>query len=191
MGGRGMGAGAAYGGPSISSYSLHGRGYTRLCTAPCSVTLPSGSYAFAVAKGTGAPIEDEDLVSVPGASTVEGRFHSYRGMRIAGVVITVGSVIGGAYLMYRGVADGPETCDGAGFCQREFDGGKFWPGLGLLVGGTIIGGVLSSKSDEASVRVVPAAAGALPALRLIGSRETERPWSTAAPVPGLTVSARF
>ncbi|MCC6648729.1 MAG: hypothetical protein IT374_24590 [Polyangiaceae bacterium] len=176
------------GGSGITS----GRGYQRVCSAPCDANVATGKYTLALSRGNGAPVEAEGLVEIPGPSTMEVKYTSYSGLRAAGTVVTVVGVLSGLYFIAVKAPYAVTECDAQNVCQdrTKFHQSELLTGIGLFLGGAIIGGVMSSKDDEASIRVVPGAVGALPSRSRWGV-ESAAAAPTALPTPGLSVSAVF
>lgn len=192
----GFGMGYGYRGaammPSTAFTSVHGRSYGRICTAPCEATLPAGSYPMALSRGNNSPVEAEELVRVDGPSTLQGTYTSYAALRTAGVVTSVASVLGGGYLIFTSF-DQVSKCDAAG-CQDEVDvdSTRLIAGAVVLLGGSIAGGVMASKADEVGIRVLPAAAGALPGRALAwGASDRSRPPAGGGALPGVSVALTF
>lgn len=179
------GFGAVGGGTSVFS----GRTYARICTAPCEATVPAGQYTLALSKGTGNPVEDEQLVRVDGPATLAGKYTSYAGLRAAGFVITLASVVTGFYLIFTSF--GKEECDAAtNVCDRKVDQSRLFTGLGVTIGGAIIGGIMGSKGDDAEIRVIPGATGAIAPRNALWANERGAA-AVSAPLPGLTLAATF
>ncbi|HEU4412679.1 MAG TPA: hypothetical protein VFS43_45970 [Polyangiaceae bacterium] len=192
--GFGMGYGFGYGRgammPSTAFTSVHGRSYGRICTAPCEASVPAGTYPMALSKGNGSPIEAEEPVQVTGPSTLQGTYTSYAALRTTGTVISIASVLGGAFLVFTSF-DRVEKCE-AGVCQQEIDvdSTKLVVGGVVLIGGAIAGGIMASKSDEATIRVLPAASGALPGRATAWGSDRSRAPAGGA-LPGLSVAVTF
>lgn len=181
MGSRGGGMG--FGG--VSQYS--GRSYARICTAPCDATMPAGQYNLALSRGGGPPVETGNMTGFQGPATLNGHYTSFAALRATGVVITIAGLVGGLYLSITAI----HNCDGNPDPNCEqVDKTRFFTGVGVLLGGAIIGGILSSKSDEADIQVVPAVTS--------GIRIPRTSWVAEQPagpfggtIPGVTVQARF
>jgi hypothetical protein len=190
----GVGIGAGSGGMGAGSGTTFsrakGKTYARICTAPCEATIPAGSYDFALSKGKGDPVPDDDLIEVPGPATVQGRYTSYFGLRVFGTVVTIGSVIGGIYILYTAYSDAPTNEDGS----RSVSSGKIIAGFAVLIGGSIIGSLLSSKSDEAEIRIIPGASGSLSTFKP-GWMPSDKSLNAYAgdprAVPGMTLQLTF
>jgi hypothetical protein len=178
MGTRGGGMG--FGG--VSQYS--GRSYARICTAPCNATMPAGQYNLALSRGDGPPVETGSLTGFQGAATLQGRYTSYAALRATGFVITIVGLVGGIYLFATSI----HSCDGSPDPNCEqIDKTRAFTGVGVLLGGAIIGGIMSSKSDDADISVVPAVTTGFRIPRAGSVAELPN----GGTQPGLTVQARF
>jgi hypothetical protein len=98
--------------PGLTYYIYHGatggavgpnavvilHSFDRLCTAPCKANLPAGSYRFALSREADEPTEARPSIDLSaGPSTLDGRFVSRRGTRIAGwILLSVAAVAFGA-----------------------------------------------------------------------------------------------
>jgi hypothetical protein len=191
----GFGMGFGYRGsammPSTAFTSVHGRSYGRVCTAPCEATVPAGSYSMALTKGNGSPIEVEDMVRVDGPSTLQGTYTSYSALRTAGSVLGIVSVVGGIILAVTSF-DRVEKCQ-ENICEEdiEIDKTRLIASGVVLLGGGIAGSIMANKSDEASIRILPAASGALPSRTTAwGSSDRGRTPASGA-LPGLSVAVTF
>lgn len=167
--------------------------YRRVCTAPCELLLPPGTYQMALASGSGDPVAVEEPVVIEGPSTLRAKHTSYAPLRVAGAILGVGAAIGGIYLMGTGLLRSKDTCDAAGNCSTEpdVDTQKVLIGAGVLVVGAVVGGLLQGKSDGAEIMVSPLVVptrSRVPGASLPGHDAlSTSPWLT----PGLTVSAIF
>jgi hypothetical protein len=130
------------------------RGYQRLCTAPCEVTLPAGSEVLAISEGNGFPREAGAVTLPAGTSRVKGSLESRSGMRVAGWVIAVGSIVGGTALMLTASKD-VEKCDDYIGCRTssELDGTKLILGAVVLGAGSGVGFFMAFRPDVAKVDV--------------------------------------
>ena len=178
--GAGFGARSSMGFGGVASFS--GRTYARICTAPCDATLPAGQYTLALSRGNGQPIETDGMTGFNGPATLQGRYTSYAALRTTGIVVTIAAIVAGGYLAITAVhscTDTDPSCD-------QVDKGRLLTGAGILIGGSIIGAIMSSKSDESDIAVLPAATGglALPKAAIVAERG-------AGTVPGMTLSGRF
>lgn len=125
-----------------------------MCTAPCETEVAPGTRRLALSLGKGTPVEPENFVRIEGPSRLEGEYTSYAGMRLAGWLTMVGSAGVGTYLMLTSLS-ADETCDSSGYCTETLDSTRLYAGAGVMLAGGIVGLVLSGKSDEAQIRVVP------------------------------------
>jgi hypothetical protein len=122
--------------------------YDEICTAPCDVTLATGSYSLALSQDNGGPVAVEDRVNIRGPATVRGEYTSYRGVRIAGLVTAIASAVGGMTLMLVPV-----------FSREPNETPSVAPiiaGGVIAGGGVLVGTILMLKGDEADVHVEPA-----------------------------------
>lgn len=178
------------GGSGVTS----GRGYSRVCSAPCDVNVATGKYTLALSRGNGSPIEADELVAIDGPSTMDVKYHSYSGLRAAGTVVTILGVVSGVYVIGWKARYTETVCNAQNtVCedQTKFHQSQLLTGIGLFVGGLIIGGIMSSKDDEASIHIIPGAAGALPGRSRWAGEQPASTVGSAMPLPGLTVSALF
>jgi hypothetical protein len=150
--------------------------YQRLCTAPCSVTLPAGSESFALG-GPDHTVRDAEPVVIPeGNSRVVGSFHSRQGIRIAGWALVGASVVAGtlAAILPRGEK---QVCDYGG-CRMvpDDDYAAMAVGVSVATAGLIGGFIMAMTRDVASVEVLPDSP--LP---------EKRRWAS----PGITLAGKF
>lgn len=102
--------------------------YAEICTAPCEVSVATGSYTLALSRGTGAPVATDHRIVVNGPAIIRGKYVSHRSLRKAGWVVGIGGLLGG--LIVSSV--GSEMRDPLGQ-----DGG-FDLALGLELGGAVM-----------------------------------------------------
>jgi hypothetical protein len=138
--------------------------FDRLCTAPCKVSLPAGTETFALSRAGEFPIFAEPVTVPAGPSQVVGSFKSRSGVRVAGWVIAVGSVVGGGVLIYSSFGTKRECSSGPSSCYDSLDLnlGTFLAGTGLLGLGTAVGLVMAVTRDVAQVDVKPGQAALFP-----------------------------
>lgn len=138
--------------------------FDRLCTTPCKVSLPAGTETFALSRAGEFPIFAEPVTVPAGPSQVVGSFKSRSGVRVAGWVITIGSVVGGSVLMYSSFGTKRECTSGPSSCydSHELKIGTFLAGIGVLGLGTAVGLVMAVTRDVAQVEVKPGQAALLP-----------------------------
>jgi hypothetical protein len=150
-----------YGGPVF--YAGHTVAYSNLCAPPCDATLPAGSHHLALSQDGGKAIEADEPVEISGPTTLRGTYESRRGIRIGGLLIVLGSVIGGTALMVSGIH--PTTCDDNG-CSGGLDQGAVWGGVAVMGVGTLVGTIMMLVRDTATIETVRG--GDARALRLPG-----------------------
>ena len=130
----------------------HATGYARLCTSPCNVSLPAGTESFALSLEGKSPVS-ADAVSFPaGESRVVAEYTDNGGIRVAGVIVVVAAVVTGGVLI--GTSFKGNGCDG-GYCDEPLDTTQFLIGSAVMVGGGLLGFVLTQFSDTATVQVSP------------------------------------
>jgi hypothetical protein len=146
--------------------------------------MPAGQYNLALSRGDGPPVETGNLTGFQGAATLQGRYTSYAALRATGLFITIVGVVGGFYLLVTSV----HSCDGNPDPNCEqVDKPRAFTGAGVLLGGAIIGGIMSSKSDDADISVVPAVTTGFRVPRAGSVAEVPN----GGTAPGLTVQAHF
>lgn len=76
-------------------------GFRGLCTSPCEVSLPAGSYVLALSQGRDKPLAAREAIVVPsGRSMVRGTYHSRSGLRLGGYLVGAGGIGLGMYLVF-------------------------------------------------------------------------------------------
>ncbi|MEZ4375878.1 MAG: hypothetical protein R3B07_34035 [Polyangiaceae bacterium] len=137
--GTGTGAGYVNGHAVAISTTM----YETMCTAPCTVSVPRGTYTLALSKG-GLPVEAEP-VTVTQDGTLVGSYESKSGVRTTGLAVGIPlTVIGGSVML--------------GSLTLVED-----PLVPMIAGGTImtVGLVLLltlvSRRDKAEIRFIPGA----------------------------------
>lgn len=152
-------------------------GYDEVCTAPCKVTMPSGTHTFAVGFPGDLPREAPPVTLPAGRSTLNTKVVSMAGPRIGLILVGAGATIVGGVLF-----------------QQSLQGEK--TDSGLLVAGTSLAmlGLLTivyapQLRDKATIELKPGAPLVQPA------RSEQAPASAARSVAdgfsGLTLTARF
>ena len=138
------------------------QGYDVICTAPCAVTMPAGSYQLALSRGDGSPSEANDPVAIPpGDSVVEGELQDRSATRALGWVVLVSGVILGSAVPFvvfaeEDCAKGTSTFETDSCPTKPSTAG--WVAGGAVVGAGIIGGVLMIRTrDDVTISVRPSA----------------------------------
>lgn len=148
--------------------------YEAMCTAPCEVTMPRGSYQLALSNHD-VPV-DAKPVNISGDSTLEATYTSRAGTRTVGWILIPVSLLGGTALI---------------LATSDPDSESMTPlmlGFGVIVGGSLIGWMLAETSDEVDIRVIP---GAPSALHPRGDLRADRGGNWLGVEPGLTLAAAF
>ena len=102
--------------------------------------MPRGNYTLALSQD-GVPVE-ADPVDITGDGTLEGNYTSRSGIRTAGWIIAIGSLVAGSALLF---SSGPD--DG--------DDSSLFLGLGVMLGGGLIGAIMTFLPDKAEIRFIP------------------------------------
>lgn len=135
-------SGTGLGGPGVS---VTFDDYTSLCEAPCSADLKPGTYVFGLSTEDDAPIKAEESITVDKETALYGRYVSYGGMRVAGWITLVASVVGGTAMMLTSIPH----CTGPGPCSPNM--GLLVGGAAVMIGGGTVGFFMTRKSDEAEL----------------------------------------
>jgi hypothetical protein len=166
--------------------AMTARDYANLCTAPCDTHLPLGQHRLALSMHGGHVVEADDPVEVRGPTTVQAHYDSRLGVRVGGYILIVATLVTGVVLIaesYNGNCSDPN----AQHCS-QFNTGELAAGAVVLIGGGIVGGILSTIGDRASLQLVPT--GAAGPLRLPGNTEGTTGGS-AGPGAGLGLRLSF
>jgi hypothetical protein len=158
--------------------------YDTLCTAPCTTSLPVGSYQLGLTQGDGHVVESGQPVAITGPGTLSGTYTSRAGTRLALSLSGLAIAVAGFAVTWWGFTKDQE-CD-----PPLFPGAKPMchpqPDVGVMVAGSaasVVGGVLGAAGqflpDSVEIRFLPGVVGAVP------TREG------AYPPAGLTMEARF
>ncbi|MFW5739811.1 MAG: hypothetical protein ACOC1F_05535 [Myxococcota bacterium] len=161
--------------------------YSNLCTAPCEVTLPTGTHRLALSRDKGTPVEPDDPIRLEGDSVVEGKYISNSGIRIAGGVVAIGSPAVGVGLILTSTEE-EEVCDHRG-CRTEstLNDNKLLGGVAVTLVGGGIGYLLLQMPDGAEISVTP-----MSSTGLGGTQAADRTETTDALVPrGAALYGRF
>jgi hypothetical protein len=184
-------------GSSTSPYvgSIEAEGYSRLCTAPCSIDVPTGYQRFGLSRPDNRKIAPgEQDVDVRDGAAVRGTYVDHSWMRVLGWVLAIGGPAAGVGMMVGSVFVGehlvclatPPGSASPSDCHTEST-----PKLGLILGGVLvaavsipIGVVLITQKDSAMFEIESGTAVApLPAWATRRSEAT-----SAGAVPGLTAT---
>jgi hypothetical protein len=158
------------------------RSYTPVCTGPCTARFLPGEYDFALEKN--GRIVQAPPVVIQRSSTLEGHYTDRSETRLAGMLIAIVGITGGAVIMWNAV-DRRLACDSTGYCfhESEVNGPLLATGLGVFIGSAVVGSILAWQPDVARITVSPLS------LPPAGRREEGR---RLASVPdGVAVGLRF
>ncbi len=114
-----------------------------LCTAPCDVNVPQGSYAIGLSSGQDPPLFGS-AVNVDGPMELTGHYESRSYLRWTGAFVAVASLVAGLAIAFQH----PTDCS-SGSCMTELP--HVGLGLGIIVGGVLMGVILGTRPDVASV----------------------------------------
>jgi len=167
-------------------------GYDEICTAPCRVSLPAGTYTFAGSKPRGRAVEADPVTLPSGTSILHATYHDHSSTRVMGVLVMVASIAGGLALEYDGFSNGPQTCDEFNICSRSANTTEIAAGLGVALAGTIVGYVILRIPDKIEFTVGPGA-DAAPSAMGQRSKAAELAASSSAKrgLPGLHLGLAF
>jgi hypothetical protein len=130
------------------------RAYAPVCTGPCSARFAPGAYELALAKG-GHIARSPGRVMIMQPSTVKGEYLDRSGVRLAGVLIGVGGIVGGTIMMILAVHR-DDICDVDGcYYHQDVDGPLLAGGIALAIGGAIAGSIMAWQRDEAVFTILP------------------------------------
>jgi hypothetical protein len=155
----GKGSGITFHRRSASAIGTGGTafGYDVMCTAPCDVSVPSGTYRLGLShKGGGAVEVEEDVVVSSGHSTIEGEYIDRSGTRTLGWVVFGASLA--SFMVVPGLFE-TEECEDRPYSGRQCK--DVIPDTGWIVGGAVsLGGMIASMfmtltPDQARISVSP------------------------------------
>lgn len=145
---------------TASAGNVIATGWDELCTAPCEVALPEGTYTFATSDPSDSLPKAADPVHVgAGPSTLHAERISRAGTRTGLVVGGLAAGVLGGYLFYKGLTAEKEDCSN-GTCETEPDSDATQTALGSLLFSTGILVALLGPSfapDKARIQIAPGA----------------------------------
>lgn len=112
---------------------ISSRYYKRLCTAPCTATLPEGRHDLALGVDDDI-VSSENKLDLRGDMDIRGEYVDKSSWRTAGIFVFGGSMVAGLVMMLldRGA------------------GGAIWiTGAGIALAGGVTGGIMLAQSDRA------------------------------------------
>ncbi|MCC7380785.1 MAG: hypothetical protein IT384_03090 [Deltaproteobacteria bacterium] len=142
--GASIGTGASFG---VGTVGTTATSFHRLCIAPCTVQLVPGNHRFAVGIGEDAPVIVDETFAIEGTTTLTATYRSHAVVRIIGRIVSIGSLVAGLAVSIEWIVNhgGDPKPD---FTQPAI-------GLGIALGGGVIGLILSSVDDGASITRTP------------------------------------
>jgi hypothetical protein len=158
--------------------------YSPICEGPCATTLGAGEYRFAVSKAGGRPVP-AGAVPIEGPATIHAQYDDHSGVRVAGVLVGIGGLIGGVTMIV--VSADRQRCGYDGYCDTNVNGALLAGGIGVLVASAIVGAVLVGTRDEARIFVTPLT------MPTVGSRKESPLFATnyEPPPQGLSLGVHF
>jgi hypothetical protein len=149
VGGWGWGA-PGWGGPGWG-LATRASAYSDLCVTPCDLSLSPGSYALAVSRGTGGPVEGNPVFIGPQARELHATYLSRSGTRVAGWILWGLGLAAGVIMESIGLAN---------MANNGWEGGFTGLDLALVLGGgaaaivgTTVGLILIRAPDRAAFDV--------------------------------------
>ena len=130
------------------------RSYTPVCNGPCTARFAPGAYDLALSKG-GRVARSPERVLITRPSVVRGEYVDRSGVRLAGLIIGIGGLIGGTVMMVESVHRN-DVCDG-NYCyyHDDVDGALLAGGIALAIGSAIAGSIMAWQRDEAVFTILP------------------------------------
>ena len=134
-------------------------GFSEICTAPCEVSLPAGTYTFGVSKPKGVAVEGDQVTLPAGSSRLHAEDTDNSELRVAGWVTMIAGVAVGSGLLLEGLLSGGLDCSGdTGECtEKPRNNTLIYAGGALEVGGLLVGLILINQKDGISLAVTPGA----------------------------------
>jgi len=148
--------GYGYGGP----YQGYARAYERVCQGRCTVRFAPGTYDLALEK-EGHVARAAAPVVVRQPSVLHGEYVDRSGVRVAGVILGIGGLIGGTVMMIASVTRHNVCTPYYCYYHDDVDGPLLAGGIALAVGSAIAGSVMASQHDEAVFTITPFRVSAL------------------------------
>lgn len=142
--GTSIGTGASFG---VGTVGTTATSFHRLCIAPCTVQLVPGNHRFAVGIGEDAPVIVDETFAIEGTTTLTASYRSHAVVRIIGRIVSIGALVAGLAVSIEWIVNH------AGDPKPDFTQPAI--GLGIALGGGVIGLILSSVDDGASIARTP------------------------------------
>ena len=122
--------------------------HQRLCSVPCEVELPRGTYQFGLTLGGSRVLETGAEFALNGNARLHGRIESRGGVRLTGWMIIASAIVVGAIVA---VHDRHKECNAADICDDRFP--YALPGLGIMAVGGGLGAYMAVQSDRAEIDI--------------------------------------
>ena len=120
----------------------------QVCSAPCAVELPRGSYEFGLSLEGSRVLETGTEFELNGDTRLHGRVESRTGIRVAGWLTIAASIVVGAVVA---VYDRQRECDAADICRDRYP--YMAPGIIIIAGGGALGAYMALQSDRARIDI--------------------------------------
>jgi hypothetical protein len=164
-------------------------GYDVMCTAPCEVSVPSGSYRLGLSrKGEVATEAEDDVVVPPGQSTIEGEYIDRSGTRTAGWIVFGVSV---ASFMVVPKLFETEECEDSPYsgrqCREVIPDTGWIVGTAVGAGGLVAATLMVMTRDKARISVSPGT----PATPMDSARGTNSVSAELRRLQGATMTGTF
>jgi hypothetical protein len=138
--------------PELTFHRRNGsRGYDEICTAPCEISLMTGSHSLALSRGTGRLVAVRNRIAVTGPTTIKGTYVSRRGLRKAGWFVGFGGFLGGLVLTTVAISTVDIDDDEPGTAYRALS----LAGLGSMLVGPGVGLWMILQRDKATIEIEP------------------------------------
>jgi hypothetical protein len=133
---------AGYSTGTISSES-----FRRICTLPCTASLPKGKQPLALSLDDGFPVSVDEHVDISGPTYLQARYTSNSGVRLAGWVIGIGSVLTGLLVLIS-----PDIY------MNDSGLDQLYLGTGIMLAG-LPAWIMAEWEDDAELVLTPAGGG--------------------------------
>ena len=139
-------------------------GYSRLCTAPCSMSMRAGSYRFALSQGENSPIEVKEPITIKDGDQLVAKYTSKRSKAIGWTAYGMSAMSVGLGVFLWGVFARTGGCEYRGYqgdCITEERGDPVRMTIGALLftSGAIASTYAMFQTDRVSITVQPGIAG--------------------------------
>lgn len=129
--------------------TARGAQFSRICTSPCEAEIAAGHYQLGLSDGEHGVHLYPEALDLEQPSVLTGSYKSNQGLRIAGYLIGIVGIGGGAAMMTA-----PLLADNDSSANIT-SSGLFWGGIGLMVAGSIAAMVMGFTADEVHISAKP------------------------------------